>query len=259
MTEYEFLKLSTPRPHVALITLDRPKSLNALSAALLGEIKRALEALTADEEVRAAVITGSGRAFAAGADIAEIKKRTPASTIVDANLPSWESIRKFPKPIVAAVNGIAYGGGCEVALACDIVVAGETAKFALPEVKLGILPAAGGTQRLSRAVGKSLAMRMILTGEPIDAKTAVAAGLAAEVVAPELTVERALEIAGKIAAMPPLAIKLAKEAVNQSFDLALENGLLFERKCSAALIATEDRQEGVTAFLEKRKPTFKGR
>jgi enoyl-CoA hydratase len=259
MTEYEFLKLSTPRPHVALITLDRPKSLNALSAALLGEIKRALEALTADEEVRAAVITGSERAFAAGADIAEIKKRTPASTIVDASLPSWESIRKFPKPIVAAVNGFAFGGGCEVALACDIVVAGETAKFALPEVKLGILPAAGGTQRLSRAVGKSLAMRMILTGEPIDAKTAVAAGLAAEVVAPELTVERALEIAGKIAAMPPLAIKLAKEAVNQSFDLALENGLLFERKCSAALIATEDRQEGVTAFLEKRKPTFKGR
>jgi enoyl-CoA hydratase len=259
MTDYRHLKLTTPRPHVALITLDRPKSLNALSAALLGEIKLVLEALAADESVRAAVITGSERAFAAGADITEIKMRTPASTIVDAGLPSWESIRKFPKPIIAAVNGFAFGGGCEIALACDIVVAGEKAKFALPEVKLGILPAAGGTQRLARAVGKSLAMRMILTGEPIDAERAVAAGLAAEIAPPELTVERALEIAAKIAEMPPLAIKLAKEAVNQSFDLALENGLLFERKCSAALIATEDRQEGVAAFLEKRKPTFKGR
>jgi len=259
MSDYSNIKVEAAKPGVWLITLNRPERLNALSAALLAEIKHALEAGAADEAVRAVVITGSERAFAAGADITEIQKRTPASTIIDASLPSWESIRKFPKPIIAAVNGVAYGGGCEIALACDMVIAGEGAKFALPEVKLGILPAAGGTQRLVRAVGKSLAMRMILTGDPIDAKTAVATGLAAEMAPKELTVERALDIAVKIAELPPLAIKLAKEAVNQSFDLALENGLLFERKCSAALIATEDRQEGVAAFLEKRKAVFKGR
>ncbi|MBM3554351.1 MAG: 2,3-dehydroadipyl-CoA hydratase [Alphaproteobacteria bacterium] len=247
------------RPGVVVIALNRPDKLNALSMALLGEIKTALDQATADEAVRVAILTGGERVFAAGADIAEIGERTPASSIIDATLPCWEAIRRFPKPLIAAVNGVAFGGGCEIALACDFVIAGHTARFALPEIRLGVLPAAGGTQRLARAVGKSLAMKMILTAEPIDAKAALASGLVAEVVPAETTIERALALADKIAAYSPLSAKLCKEAVNQSFELGLESGILFERKCSAALIGTEDRKEGVAAFLEKRRPEFRGK
>jgi enoyl-CoA hydratase len=179
--------------------------------------------------------------------------------LVDRRGQLWGAIWRFPKPIVAAVNGFALGGGCEIAMGCDIIIAGDNARFGQPEVNLGIIPGAGGTQRLPRAVGKSLAMKMILAAEQIDARAALQAGLVAEVTPKEMTLERAIQLAVTIAAKPPLAVRVAKELVLRSFDMTIDNGLDFERKSSAALAGTEDRQEGVAAFIEKRKGTFKGR
>ena len=256
---FENILVEIPRPFVRLITLNRPQQLNALSASLLGGIVDALGLAANDEAVRVVVITGGEKVFAAGADLNEMAAREMATSLFDERSQHWQAIRGFSKPLIAAVNGFALGGGCELAMMADIILAGDSARFGQPEVNLGIMPGAGGTQRLARAVGKSLAMKMILAGEMIDAKTALAAGLVAEVVPHEVTIERALALARTIAAKPPIAVRLAKEAVLKSFDMTLEAGLDFERRAFAILLATEDKREGVAAFLEKRKPEFKGR
>ena len=258
-TAYTDIIVADPAPHVRQITMNRPKQLNALSANHLNEIVAALERAAEDDEVRAVVLTGGEKVFAAGADLTEMAKRDIVTTLKGSRDRAWEGVRKFPKPLIAAVNGYALGGGCEIAMHCDIIIAGDTAKFGQPEVNVGIMPGAGGTQRLARTVGKSLAMKMVLSGEMIDAATALRAGLAVEVVPYEMAIERALKLAETIAQKPPVAVRLAKEAVLKSYDMTLENGLDFERRAFTILLATADMKEGVAAFLEKRKPTFQGR
>lgn len=247
------------RPNVLQITLNRPKARNALRTQTLREIAETLGRAAMDDAVRCVVLTGGPKVFAAGADINELAAHTATSILTDERPRFWEAIRKFPKPIVAAVNGFALGGGNELAMHADIIIAGETAQFGQPEINLGIIPGSGGTQRLTAAVGKSNAMLLNLTGMFMDARTALAQGLVSEVVAPELTVERAASIAATIAAKPPLAVRMAKEAVLKAFEVGLEQGLHIERRAFCQLFATEDKQEGVNAFLEKRKPDFKGR
>lgn len=260
MTAYTDILVDTPKPGVRLVTLHRPKVLNALRSSLLRELAAALEAARDETEIRAVVVTGDNRAFAAGADISEMADKTLVDVVgMDKRMGFWHALRTFPKPLIAAVNGFALGGGCELAMCADIVIAGEGARFGQPEINLGLIPGAGGTQRLTRAVGKSRAMKMILTGEAIDARAALAAGLVAEVVPPEIAVDRAIELAEAIAAKPPVAVRLAKEAVLKAQEMTLEAGLDYERKAFAMLFATEDRREGVEAFLQKRKPSFKGR
>jgi enoyl-CoA hydratase len=235
---------------VRLVRLDRPEVLNALRTRLLGELREALAHAEHDDEVRAVVLTGDERAFAAGADIGELNAHDRVSIIADTRPTHWEAFRRFPKPLVAAVNGYCLGGGCELAMCADIIVAGDDARFGQPEINLGIIPGAGGTQRLTRAVGKSLAMKMVLTGAMIDAETALAAGLVSDVVPRELAVRKAIEIAQAIA---------AKAAVLKAYDTTIEAGLDFERRAFQMLFATEDKDEGTSAFLDKRKPEFKGR
>jgi enoyl-CoA hydratase len=259
MTDEEEVLTSTPRPHVLQITLNRPKALNALNGTVLETIANALTEARDNEEVRCVVITGGEKVFAAGADIKEFPSQTVSDMLLDQRAGYWETIRSFPKPMVAAINGYALGGGCELAMHADIMIAGETATFGQPEVNLGIIPGAGGTQRLTKAVGKSLAMKMVIAGEFIDAKTALQAGLVAEVTPKEMTIRRALDLAETIGSKPPLAARLGKQAVNKALDMTLENGLEFERRAFAALFGTEDKAEGVAAFIEKRKGNFKGR
>ena len=245
---------------VALVTLNRPEVLNALDYQTLGELVAALEALDVDESVRCIVITGAGdRAFAAGADIKEMADATPVTLTAANNFARWERLRRIRVPIIAAVRGFALGGGCELAMACDTVVASDDAQFGQPEIKIGIMPGAGGTQRLTRAIGKAKAMEMILTGRNISADEAYAGGLVARVVAREETLPEALRLASEIASMPPLAVRAAKEAVNRAYELSLEAGLEFERRNFFMLFASEDQKEGMTAFIEKRKPTWRGR
>jgi enoyl-CoA hydratase len=245
---------------VALITLDRPEALNALDFALMAALADALERLDADDACRVVVITGSGeRAFAAGADIRELGRQTPVTLTVENEFRHWDRIRRIRKPVIAAVRGVALGGGCELAMACDMIVAAEDAKFGQPEIKLGVMPGAGGTQRLTRAVGKAKAMEMVLTGEPITAREAEARGLVTRVVATAETLDTALELASRIAAMPPAAVIAAKEAVNRAFEVPLEAGLEFERRNFFLLFATDDMREGTAAFVEKRPPTWSGR
>jgi enoyl-CoA hydratase len=245
---------------VALVTLDRPEVLNALDYATLGELVEALEGLDADPSVRCVVITGAGdRAFAAGADIKEMADATPITMSVANNFARWERLRRLRVPLIAAVRGFALGGGCELAMACDMVVAADDAVFGQPEIKLGIMPGAGGTQRLTRALGKAKAMEMILTGRNMSATEAEARGLVSRVVAREETVPAALALAAEIASLPPLAVRAAKEAVNRAFELSLEAGLEFERRNFFLLFASEDQKEGMAAFIEKRKPEWKAR
>ena len=245
---------------VALVTLDRPKVLNALNFAMIAELTDALESLERNPACRAVVITGAGdRAFAAGADIRELAGQTPASLVADDHFHRWERIKRIRKPLIAAVRGYALGGGCELAMTCDIIVAGEDAQFGQPEIRLGVIPGAGGTQRLARAVGKAKAMEMVLTARPIGAREAEAHGLVTRVVAPEAVVSTALGIGAEIAAMPPLAVIAAKEAVNRAEELPLEAGLEFERRNFYGLFATEDQKEGMAAFTEKRTAAWKGR
>ncbi len=255
----DILAIETPATHVRLLTITRPKALNALSNALLVEIADALDDAVADDGIRAIVITGGDKVFSAGADVKEFPDRTPASSLLDARGRTRDRVDRCPKPLIAAINGYALGGGLELALACDIIVTGEGAKLGLPETRLGILPGGGGTQRLPRILGKPLAMKVILAGEFIDAATALAHGLTAEVVPDEQTIARAIQLAEKIAARPPLAVRLAKEAVLKSQDLPIAHGLDFERRVNAALNATEDRNEATRAFIEKRTAEFKGR
>lgn len=249
-----------PIEHVALVTLNRPEALNALDFALVAELTDALEALDADPACRCIVLTGSGeRAFAAGADIRELARQTPTTLTVDNEFHRWERIKRIRKPIVAAVRGVALGGGCELAMTCDMIVAAEDAEFGQPEIRLGAMPGAGGTQRLTRAIGKAKAMEMILTGQTMGAREAEARGLVNRVVAPEVTLDAALELAGRVAAMPPIAVVAAKEAVNRAFELSLEAGLEFERRNFFLLFGSEDLREGMAAFVEKRPPSWSGR
>ena len=253
------IRVERPQPAVALITLDRPDARNALSNQLLAAAADALSAMAEDDGVRCAVVTGGPKVFAAGADLKETAGLDAVGAMRNPRAGHWDTIRRFPKPLIAAVNGYALGGGNELAMLADIVIAGETATFGQPEINLGLIPGAGGTQRLPRAVGKSVAMKMILAAEFIDAPTALAAGLIAEVTAPAATIGRALELAATIAAKPPLAVRLAKEAVLAAYEAPLEAGLAAERKAYVTLFGTADMREGVSAFLEKRTPKFERR
>ncbi len=249
-----------PLDGVALVTLDRPKVLNALDFRLLAELTDALEALDRDATCRAIVITGAGdRAFAAGADIRELAVQTPASLLADDQFHRWERIKRVRTPLIAAVRGFALGGGCELAMLCDLLVAGEGAQFGQPEIKLGVIPGGGGTQRLTRALGKAKAMELVLTGRTMSAREAEAHGLVTRVVADDETLSAALELGATIAAMPPLAVIAAKEAINAADELGLTAGLEFERRTFYLLFATDDQREGMAAFTEKRKPAWKGR
>jgi enoyl-CoA hydratase len=252
------LLIEGPEQGVQVFTLNRPDALNALNTELLGNLSKALDDAEVDPEVRAVVITGSQRAFAAGADINEMAARDLVGILEDPRIAHWERIARFTKPIIAAVNGFALGGGCELAMHSDILIAGENARFGQPEINLGIMPGAGGTQRLVRKVGESLAMHMVLTGEPINARRALEAGLVSEICQPELTVEKAIQIGRIIARKAPIAVRLTKESVRKASDMNLADGLRFERHAFTVLAGTADRQEGLDAFLEKRKPQFKG-
>lgn len=241
------------------LTLNRPQARNALNNALLTQLAEALEAATADPEVSACVISGGQRFFAAGADLNEMAEKDLPATFDDIRPRLWARIDAFPKPLIAAVNGYALGAGCELALLCDLVVAGDNARFGVPEITLGIMPGAGGTQRLIRCVGKALASRMVLSGEAIDARRAQQAGLVSDIYPPALTDEYALRLAATIARHSPLALRAAKQALRQAQEVGLQAGLLQERQLFTLLSATEDRREGIDAFLQKRTPQFKGR
>jgi enoyl-CoA hydratase len=241
------------------VLMNRPKQLNALSGELMGAVIGALQELDADPEIRAIVLGGGERAFAAGADIAELAAGTPISLYENRRIEQWDRIRDLRTPVVAAVSGFCLGGGCELAMLCDLIVASETAKFGQPEINLGVLPGAGGTQRLTRAVGKAIAMDMILTGRMISAREALGLGLVARVVAKEAWLDEAKRAAGEIAAKGPIAVRLAKEAVDQAFEAPLSVGIEFERRAFYLARASEDATEGLTAFVEKRAPDFKGR
>ena len=243
----------------ALVRLNRPKQLNALNGAVMDALCAALEELDRDAGVRAIVVTGNERAFAAGADIGEMASATPIDMLLTNRIGQWDRIRKVSKPVIAAVNGWALGGGCELAMTLDLIVAGEGARFGQPEISIGVIPGAGGTQRLTRAIGKSKAMRMILTGDPMTAREAEAAGLVAMVTEDELCVEDALGLAAKIAMKSPIALRLAKEAVNSAYEMSLTDALAHERRLFYLLFASEDQKEGMAAFLEKRDPDFTGR
>lgn len=249
----------TPGDGYAVITLNRPSVLNALNQATMDEMVQALESAERDADVRCAVITGAGRAFAAGADIKEMAEASAPEMLAGYRFQQWERIRKITIPLIAAVNGMAFGGGCELAMLCDMIVAAETAQFGQPEINLGIMPGAGGTQRLTRAIGKARAMELVLTGRPVSARQAEAFGLVTRVVPAEAVLDEAVALAKEIASKPPVAVRLAKESILKAFDTTIESGLDYERRAFYLLFATEDRTEGINAFLEKRKPIFRGR
>lgn len=243
----------------ALVRINRPKQLNALNAATMDALCASLEELDRDDGVRAIVVTGDERAFAAGADIGEMAGASAVEMLRSNRIGQWDRIRRISKPVIAAVNGWALGGGCELAMTLDLIVAGESARFGQPEINIGVIPGAGGTQRLTRAIGKAKAMAMVLTGEPIGAVEAERVGLVAKVVPDELVVEDALDLAAKIATKSPIAVRVAKEAVNAGFEMGLTDSLAHERRLFYLLFSTEDQKEGMAAFLEKREPDFKGR
>ena len=238
--------------------LNRPQQLNALSGALMAELVDVLRTLDDDESVRCVVIGGNERAFAAGADVAELAAATPIELYGDRRIDQWDAIRAVRTPLVAAVSGYCLGGGCELAMACDLIVASETARFGQPEINLGVMPGAGGTQRLTRAVGKAVAMDVILTGRMLSAEEAHRSGLVARVVAGEAWLEEAKRVAREIAAKSTVAVRLAKEAVDKAFEMPLSAGLEFERRGFYLARASDDASEGLAAFVEKRKPRFKG-
>jgi enoyl-CoA hydratase len=244
---------------VALVRLNRPRQLNALNGEVMDQLCDALETLDRDEAIRCLVVTGNERAFAAGADIAEMATATPIDMLRTNRIAQWDRVRRISSPVIAAVSGWCLGGGCELAMALDLIVAGESARFGQPEINLGVIPGAGGTQRLTRAIGKSRAMEMILSGEPIDAREALRLGLVSRVVPDELLVEDALALAASIATKSPLALRLAKEAVNAAYEMSLTDALAHERRLFYLLFASEDQKEGMAAFVEKRTPDFKGR
>ena len=249
----------TKQEGYALIQLNRPDVLNALNIKLMAELIEALETLDNDDEVRSIIITGNEKAFAAGADIKEMADASAMEMLIRDQFARWDRIRKIKKPIIAAVSGFALGGGCELAMTCDIIIASETAKFGQPEINIGVMPGAGGTQRLTRAVGKCKAMEMVLTGKMISAEEAMKWGLVNKIVPVEYFLEEAKTLAKEIASKPPMAVRLAKEAVLKAFDTTIEGGLEFERKNFYLLFASEDQKEGMKAFTEKRKAEWKGK
>jgi enoyl-CoA hydratase len=247
-------------PRTGVITLNRPKQLNALNDALMDELGAALRAFDADEEIGCIVVTGDEKAFAAGADIAAMAKLKFVDVYKGNFITrNWETMRTVRKPVIAAVAGFALGGGCELAMMCDFVIAADNAKFGQPEIKIGVIPGAGGTQRLPRAVGKAKAMDMVLTGRMMDAAEAERAGLVSRVVAPDRLMDEALAAAAAICAMSLPSVMMAKESVNRAFEAPLSEGIAYERRLFHSLFATEDQKEGMDAFLNKRKPAFKHR
>ncbi|SME93941.1 short chain enoyl-CoA hydratase [Tistlia consotensis] len=245
---------------VGVVTLNRPKALNALCTPLIDELGQALAELEADEAIRCIVLTGSEKAFAAGADIKEMKEKSYADVLdEDFITGDWEVVAHCRKPTIAAVAGFALGGGCEVAMMCDMILAAETARFGQPEIKLGTIPGAGGTQRLTRSVGKSLAMYLCLSGDMIDAETALRAGLVAKVLPAEGFLDEVMKVAETIASYSLPVLRTCKEAVNRAYETTLAEGVLFERRTFHGTFALEDRKEGMEAFAEKRKPNFKHR
>src|SRR5881409_2272849 len=247
------------RDRVGIIRLNRPQRMNALNDALAGELGSALAAFDSDAGIGSILITGNDKAFAAGADIGAMADWSYQKVYADNYIMSWESVKHTRKPVIAAVAGYALGGGCELAMMCDIIIAADTAKFGQPEIKLGIIPGAGGTQRLPRAVGKAKAMDLVLTGRMMDAAEAERAGLVSRVVAADKLLEEALAAAAQIAEFSLPSVMMAKEAVNRAYESPLPEGMLFERRVFHALFATEDQKEGMAAFVEKRKPKFKHR
>ena len=244
---------------IAVVLLNRPKQLNALSDEMMDELVTALRDLDADDSVRCIVLGGSERAFAAGADIGELAQASAIDLYYARRVERWDAIRALWTPLVAAVSGFCLGGGCELAMSCDLIVASETAKFGQPETGLGIIPGAGGTQRLTRAVGKATAMDVILSGRFLSAREALAAGLVARVVAREAWLEEAKRVARDIAAKGPVATRLAKESVDRAYEAPLSFGLEYERRLLYLAFASEDAREGLQAFVEKRKPEWKGK
>jgi enoyl-CoA hydratase len=244
--------------HIALVKLDRPKVLNALSTDLMQELVDTFFELEDNSDIRAIILTGDDRAFAAGADIAQMVDATPIDQICDHRFRTWQQLSLITKPVIAAVNGFALGGGCELAMNCDFIIAGDTAKFGQPEIKIGTTPGAGGTQRLTRAIGKSKAMYMVLTGEMMDAYEAERAGLIAKVVPAHTLLQETFEIAKLIADKAPVAVRLAKESVNKSFEMPLKDAIDYERRNFYLTFASQDQKEGMRAFLEKRPAEYQG-
>lgn len=255
----EFIKVTREvKQYIALVQLNRPKELNALNLQLMMELKTALNDLDNDDSIRVIVLTGNERAFAAGADIKQMSGKTAIDMLKVDQFTTWDGIYKTKKPIIAAVSGFALGGGCELAMNCDMIVASETAKFGQPEIKIGVMPGAGGTQRLTKIVGKAKAMEMVLTGDFISAEEAKDYGLVNKIVPVELYLEETYRLAAKIAAMSPISVAMAKESVKRAYETHLDEGLHFERKNFYMCFASEDQTEGMNAFVEKRKPNFKG-
>jgi enoyl-CoA hydratase len=248
-----------PAEGVALIRINRPEVRNALNMEVRRLLAKHVTEVAEEEAVRCIVITGNEKAFAAGADIKEMANAGTIDMLRRGTLRLWSTIASCPKPVIAAVNGFALGGGCELAMTCDIIIAGESARFGQPEIKIGIIPGGGGTQRLARAAGKYKAMRYVLTGDIFDARTAHDMGLVSELVADAEVEKRAVEMAKQIAELPPLALEQAKEAVLRGMDASLETGLALEAKAIQLLFSSEDQKEGMAAFIEKRKPRFTGR
>lgn len=256
----EFIKVTKDyQKHIALIQLNRPKELNALNLQLMAEVRDALKELDQNDDVRVIIITGNERAFAAGADIKQMAGKNTIDMWKVDQFSTWDQINKTKKPIIAAVSGFALGGGCELALSCDMIVASETAQFGQPEIKIGVMPGAGGTQRLTKAIGKAKAMELVLTGKFINAEEALGLNLINKIVPIELYLTEAVKMAKEIASMSPIAVQMAKESVKRSFETHLEEGLHFERKNFYMLFSSEDQKEGMNAFVEKRKAEFKGK
>ena len=254
---YQSIVVETPRPKVGLVRLNRPQALNALNAQLIGELSRALDGFEADPGIAAIVITGSDKAFAAGADIKEMQSKTYMQAFYEDFIGTWDRVARARKPVIAAVSGFALGGGCELAMMCDFIIAADTAKFGQPEIKLGVMPGAGGTQRLARFVGKAKAMDMCLSGRMMDAAEAERCGLVSRVVPAASLLDEALKSAETIASKSLPILMMTKESVNRSFETTLAEGIRFERRVFHAMFAVEDQKEGMAAFVEKRKPAFK--
>lgn len=255
----EFIKIDPQyAPHIALIQLNRPNELNALNLELMGQLRDALKQLDQDDKVRVIILTGNERAFAAGADIKQMAGKGAIDMLKVDQFTTWDQIKKTKKPLIAAVSGFALGGGNELVMHCDMVIASETAVFGQPEIKIGVMPGAGGTQRLPRQIGKVNAMEMVLTGKTINAQRAYELGLVNRVVPVELYLSEAVKLATEIAQLSPIAVRLAKESVLKAQESSLSEGLEFERKNFYLLFATEDQKEGMNAFVEKRKANFKG-
>jgi len=254
--EYIVTEKVGEKQNVGLVKLNRPKALNALCDGLVTELTEAVSAYDADNSIGAIVITGSERAFAAGADIKEMVDKTFSTNLKIGLLKQWDNLSKCKKPVIAAVNGFALGGGCELAMMCDIIYAGEKAKFGQPEIAIGTIPGAGGTQRMIRSCGKSFAMEVCLSGNQITAQEALSRGLVSKVFPPEKLVDEAVKLAEKISEHSPLIVALCKESVNYAYESSLSQGLQYEKKLFYGTFATDDRKEGMTAFIEKRKPDF---